>query len=802
MNRKIGKLRKITNFFRSSAGIAQLPLMIGLLIMAIAVPVATKLVQENQNPENRAYESPEGDICPSGYYACNTGCCRVGTAPTSPPQEDKPSTKSCPAYTKWTSTCACVSYAKSTVSSSTTCPTDANCNAETAKCPYTPTAVPTTLFAECLNTCANSCLQNGSTFGSCSGDGTCNCNPVPTATKVPTVNTSPTAAVGSCSSYKTGYVCVGSTSRYCEVQGDGSKVWVPANEEICKYGCDSTTGLCKVAPTPVLKNCSGSYTCMFTTGGTIYNGCPASKPYYGGTCTFLDSGHSSAPVDGICCAPGVPVTLTPIPTVCSSSSAASCVGKKPGSACTVATATDGLSRLCVADSTAACSCVLGTPITTTAPTTTPVKVPCESYSIQQCSSVSGCEVLSINTQLRCVSKGSVPTSTRIPTSTKTTEPTLPKPSITTASCTMGQKKCSNSSVRMECGFNEREEVAWMYFGCPTGSSCSNGTCVNASGTPAVKSCTGETNRCVSDYYRGYCKSNVWTTEYCQYGCTNGICDAATGCGNAQDVGQKKCSSDTVRMECGYNEREEIAWMYFGCPTGSSCKSGTCVNTSGTPVVKSCSGETQRCLSDFYRGYCRNNVWTTEYCANGCTNGVCDTNTPPYTGNPSVPTSTYPNDDNDNRQSTATPTSPLSCNGQPKPAEKCSVNGNLEIDPKCVNNVWDYNIQTCNQNGREEVCGGECYVCNSAGGSWTKDPSKCVNMMCTQCPAGSGGDKSKGDADCNGIIDVNDVSIWLQDFKNSELGTTYSTSWRADFDCNGTVDVNDKSIWRTQFLLGL
>ena len=51
-------------------GLAQIPLMIGLLIMALAVPVATKLVQQNQ--ENRGQAA-----CYANYAGCNNNasCC-------------------------------------------------------------------------------------------------------------------------------------------------------------------------------------------------------------------------------------------------------------------------------------------------------------------------------------------------------------------------------------------------------------------------------------------------------------------------------------------------------------------------------------------------------------------------------------------------------------------------------------------------------------------------------------------------------------------------------------------------------
>ncbi|MFA5025607.1 MAG: hypothetical protein WC503_03820, partial [Candidatus Shapirobacteria bacterium] len=56
-------------------GFAQIPLMIGLLLMALAVPVATKLVQNNQDTRNKAaYDCiGEGGMVANGTAPCCTG---------------------------------------------------------------------------------------------------------------------------------------------------------------------------------------------------------------------------------------------------------------------------------------------------------------------------------------------------------------------------------------------------------------------------------------------------------------------------------------------------------------------------------------------------------------------------------------------------------------------------------------------------------------------------------------------------------------------------------------------------------
>lgn len=48
------KMEKKLRRFRKSLGLAQIPLIIGLLVMAVAIPVATRLVEQNQDVRNRA----------------------------------------------------------------------------------------------------------------------------------------------------------------------------------------------------------------------------------------------------------------------------------------------------------------------------------------------------------------------------------------------------------------------------------------------------------------------------------------------------------------------------------------------------------------------------------------------------------------------------------------------------------------------------------------------------------------------------------------------------------------------------
>lgn len=81
---------------------------------------------------------------------------------------------------------------------------------------------------------------------------------------------------------------------------------------------------------------------------------------------------------------------------------------------------------------------------------------------------------------------------------------------------------------------------------------------------------------------------------------------------------------------------------------------------------------------------------------------------------------------------------------------------------------------------------------------TNTPSPTPTLpLCTQCP-GKPEAKSKGDADCSGSINLNDVSIWRSEFISGGLGSINKNNWHSDFNCDGKVNIVDASIWRSNF----
>jgi len=57
-------------------------------------------------------------------------------------------------------------------------------------------------------------------------------------------------------------------------------------------------------------------------------------------------------------------------------------------------------------------------------------------------------------------------------------------------------------------------------------------------------------------------------------------------------------------------------------------------------------------------------------------------------------------------------------------------------------------------------------------------------------------KAKADADCNGVTDQADYSIWRKEYLD-KIKT--GSRWESDFDCNNLVDQADYSNWRRFYL---
>jgi hypothetical protein len=79
----------------------------------------------------------------------------------------------------------------------------------------------------------------------------------------------------------------------------------------------------------------------------------------------------------------------------------------------------------------------------------------------------------------------------------------------------------------------------------------------------------------------------------------------------------------------------------------------------------------------------------------------------------------------------------------------------------------------------------------------------VEEPCGNVPKPNFLGKSKGDANCDGSIDVTDYSLWHKEFFDGDKGSVTKSDWNADFTgtngkCDGKVDVYDFSLWQKFF----
>jgi len=261
-------------------GLAEIPLIIGLLIMAIAIPAASKLVQQNQAnlPKAGEWECSTSAECSGGRICVSHVCVQSGCDHSCGTRSDRCSDQT------WTNGCGetchgtkdCRPTAVPTAQPAPTCegghnPGDMWCDGNTAKrcdnfymtssndcgsrecrggncadriVPTTvpPTAVPTVPSCDAVG---NGCCWAG-LAGYCNNGLVCNsggvcANPQPAAT--------PTAAginVDSwCKPYDKG--CDGTKSYMCTTMG----VW-QYNFDCKEKGCDPSTGICYPDEIPTL----------------------------------------------------------------------------------------------------------------------------------------------------------------------------------------------------------------------------------------------------------------------------------------------------------------------------------------------------------------------------------------------------------------------------------------------------------------------------------------------------------------------------------------------------------------------
>ena len=224
---------------KKNFGLAQIPLLIGLLLMAVVIPAVTQLVQTSQ--ENRSKASTFTCADTSGQYcAPATSCLAFGTGTCSVSTERCCKSMIVPTATRVPTavptTCACPASCANTYTGNT-CGTDGcgkTCYGTKPIGPTatkTPTAVPTTSTYTCTNVAGQYCLQSGIScnsqgdvagVGTCSGTNHC-CKGVTPPTAAPTpacvginmacVSTNQTCCTGYTPQIVSSNICI--SGRWC-----------------------------------------------------------------------------------------------------------------------------------------------------------------------------------------------------------------------------------------------------------------------------------------------------------------------------------------------------------------------------------------------------------------------------------------------------------------------------------------------------------------------------------------------------------------------------------------------------------
>jgi|GEM_PF-2154325 len=272
----------ILNTGKMKRGIVQIPVLIGLLIMAVAVPVATKLVQENQNLENRAASCTEGNLgtlCQNSqgvtcqlyrYTNCSTACianCNIGlnpitSAPTrrpDPEPTDRPAATAVPA-TRSPTQATCKPLGTQVTSGGQCCSGKAEYRDSSLTCVAAGTATPIPTRPPCPGACkiGTSCPTGSSIipgYTSCGSSGVC-CTVVTTPVK-PITRYECNPATGSCGPSENGYLVQSECQANC-VRAPRPTASATTCPGACKIGTSCPTGSSII---PGYTSCGSSGVC-------------------------------------------------------------------------------------------------------------------------------------------------------------------------------------------------------------------------------------------------------------------------------------------------------------------------------------------------------------------------------------------------------------------------------------------------------------------------------------------------------------------------------------------------------------
>ncbi|MBP9817555.1 hypothetical protein KBC75_02230 [Candidatus Shapirobacteria bacterium] len=870
----IQKLRNFRNYFNFSEnkGLAQIPLLLGLLLMAIAVPVATQLVKQNQDTRNKAagtsvcYPSNGTTICyyptsapatavptatptamAGGVYCsastnaiCPGKCIATvngGTCPstTSSLPSPSPTGSQLPAICcsapndavgTWMRVATCPSpmgFAQCTSVKPTNIPTPA-CFCEASSGRYTGTGcgstvlgqlcrditafpispiatvtkVPTNTLIPTVNLNIYCCNPTTNTCNYFSNICPVNTYPASTPTTIPRQCSQTTYPTTSCVIGNTiyGWSCNGTTGGW-ECKATTPVATATPYKPFCPGYC-SSNGLCNLgdASNNVAYSCGTNSTstccipkttptprqCSQTTYPTT--SCVIGNTIYGWSCNTTTLGWE--------CKATTPVaTVTPIPCmkdgVCSVSFAGCCSGKSypvsasvcfsTGTMCGVAPTTP-TPKQCSQTTYPTTSCQIANMIygwtcntttlaweckaTTPVATVTPVNLcggiasVCSGKKIgDSCNIFGTCHAGTAGVISDCNCKlGAVPTNTP----TLTPKPTAYTPTIEPCHCGLVGGKyiyTGNCSQTVD------------------GTSCNSPTPVKPTATPSVKLAPSPT---VMPGVTGICRYSCTAegrlpanSSFCTPGCVAPLlcCGApipTSALGDACNGIDQKCQNDTAYV-CNL---ARTGFSSQACATGYSCDSSgfRCVpdgSGTSTPSPTRVPTATPTLIKPT---------------ATPTSGGICILG---LIGNCPVATPTAKPTSGGGSNPTDVPATPTMAT-RPSITISPSMCTMCPSDFKCYVNNGDYKWFSSyfQGNGYVLATGAEATSC----GGVVKPPFL---------------NKTKGDANCDGMVDIDDRSLWTKEYTTDRGAETMSKVWLSDFDCDSKVTIYDRSIWTQNFI---
>ena len=426
----------------------------------------------------------------------------------------------------------------------------------------------------------------------------------------------------------------------------------------------------------------------------------------------------------------------------------------------------------------------------------------------------------------------------------------------TVCTTIGKKECTGTNSYRVC-------LTGGYWGLPNGCRdkmfCYQGNCVTAypTATPVVVKCApvGSKTCATSTSYKICSSALTWGSpiscpadKFCSAGeCVWGWAGGAACTANPQ------CTS----KECTFAHCEPLT-LGQRCSLDSQCASKACVGlkcvASGKPGGAACTANPQcaskectfafcephslgqKCsLSSQCRsGVCKSTAGLICYAGTDCTcrgGGISPTKVPSLTPT-KIPTA----------KPTAKPTvkptvgpckhdneCPGPCaycaNGRcisgcttptfgPKPSVKPTVGPgtptSIKPTTKPTSPVGTIVPGTCKECPREF----KCYRGDDSEYKWfvngyvmegfvLADSNAVQSCEAAGVPKPTFLGKSKGDANCDGSIDVIDYSLWNKEYFDGGKGAVKKSTWNADFTgnagkCDGIVDTYDYSLWQKNF----